>query len=277
MAAYSTNQPWNYRCIVAAVCAAFIQGASNIFNQLYDLEIDRINKPDRPIVSGQYTPLQAKVFVTLQTIAAFASFAYCGARGFMMLCAVAAGIIMYSVPPFKFKDGMYRSVTWLGFVREYIGHLTGWALMAPIFDGRVEPYLVALPFFIYMAGVISVKDLCDIEGDRHEGVHTIATEWGEDACAKIIRWFWFMPWILLAVITYMGYLKVNITLVLFWCALGVVWGLYVGQMVIAAPRALATGIFGFKFHPGFFHAYYLSMFMNWGLTLGYMLAPPHSA
>src|SRR5215813_9992657 len=39
--------------IVGSLCASAMNAASNIVNQIADLEIDRRNKPDRPLVTGE--------------------------------------------------------------------------------------------------------------------------------------------------------------------------------------------------------------------------------
>src|SRR4029450_11975007 len=38
--------------VLGSACAALLNAASNVINQIYDLENDRINKPDRPLVTG---------------------------------------------------------------------------------------------------------------------------------------------------------------------------------------------------------------------------------
>ena len=38
---------------VGSLCASAMNAASNIVNQIADLEIDRRNKPDRPLVTGE--------------------------------------------------------------------------------------------------------------------------------------------------------------------------------------------------------------------------------
>ena len=45
---------WSVVLTVAlgSLCASFMNAASNAINQIYDLEIDRLNKPDRPLVTG---------------------------------------------------------------------------------------------------------------------------------------------------------------------------------------------------------------------------------
>ena len=38
--------------VLGSLCASFLNAASNALNQIYDLEIDRVNKPNRPLVTG---------------------------------------------------------------------------------------------------------------------------------------------------------------------------------------------------------------------------------
>src|SRR5216683_6011503 len=38
--------------VLGSLCASFMNAASNAINQIYDLEIDRLNKPIRPPVTG---------------------------------------------------------------------------------------------------------------------------------------------------------------------------------------------------------------------------------
>ena len=37
---------------LGSLCASFLNAASNAINQITDLEIDRVNKPNRPLVTG---------------------------------------------------------------------------------------------------------------------------------------------------------------------------------------------------------------------------------
>src|SRR6188508_1260606 len=47
---------------LGSLCAAFLNAANNALNQIYDLEIDRINKPGRPLVTGELSIRQAWIF-----------------------------------------------------------------------------------------------------------------------------------------------------------------------------------------------------------------------
>jgi 4-hydroxybenzoate polyprenyltransferase len=44
---------------VGSLCASLMNAASNIVNQIADLEIDRENKPERPLVTGEISIRQA--------------------------------------------------------------------------------------------------------------------------------------------------------------------------------------------------------------------------
>src|SRR5262249_16943748 len=48
--------------IIGLTMAAVLNAASNALNQIYDLEIDRVNKPKRPLPSGDLTLRQAWIF-----------------------------------------------------------------------------------------------------------------------------------------------------------------------------------------------------------------------
>ena len=42
--------------VIGLTMAAVLNAASNAINQIYDLEIDRINKPKRPVAFGTHEP-----------------------------------------------------------------------------------------------------------------------------------------------------------------------------------------------------------------------------
>ena len=47
---------------LGSLCASLLNAASNAINQIYDLEIDRINKPDRPLVTGELSIREGWMF-----------------------------------------------------------------------------------------------------------------------------------------------------------------------------------------------------------------------
>ncbi|MCK4824074.1 UbiA family prenyltransferase, partial [bacterium] len=62
---YQTNsnlQSWELRTLSGAVSASLILAAGNAFNDVRDLQSDRINTPHRPIPSGLITSFGATIF-----------------------------------------------------------------------------------------------------------------------------------------------------------------------------------------------------------------------
>jgi 4-hydroxybenzoate polyprenyltransferase len=64
------------RAVLLVACgslmAATLNAASNVLNQVHDLELDRINKPERPIPSGAVSPGAARAFALALYAAAIA-------------------------------------------------------------------------------------------------------------------------------------------------------------------------------------------------------------
>jgi len=56
-----TIQPLG-RVLLACGSGGLIAGAANAINDVFDLEIDRINRPDRPLPSGKVNPATARIF-----------------------------------------------------------------------------------------------------------------------------------------------------------------------------------------------------------------------
>src|SRR2546428_12923598 len=56
-------EPWSADLLVApligSVMAGVLNAGNNALNQIYDLDIDRVNKPKRPLPSGRLTIRQA--------------------------------------------------------------------------------------------------------------------------------------------------------------------------------------------------------------------------
>ena len=87
--------------LAGALMAAVLNAASNALNQIYDLEIDRINKPKRPLTSGRLSMRDAWIFTLATYAVALALAWFVAPRTARMLLARArrtAITILYSVP-----------------------------------------------------------------------------------------------------------------------------------------------------------------------------------
>jgi 4-hydroxybenzoate polyprenyltransferase len=96
--------------VLAALAMAAMNAASNVLNQYFDVEADRINKPWRPLPAGQGTPSEALGLSGGLYAAALALAWFVGPTpgsglrevfGLAMLVAIAT--FVYSAPPLRTK------------------------------------------------------------------------------------------------------------------------------------------------------------------------------
>src|ERR1044072_879272 len=93
--------------LLGATMAAVLNAGNNALNQIYDLEIDAVNKPKRPLPSGRLSMREAWWF-TILTYAIALILAWMVAPGgrhecfWLVLVAVICTYI-YSVPPLRTK------------------------------------------------------------------------------------------------------------------------------------------------------------------------------
>jgi 4-hydroxybenzoate polyprenyltransferase len=129
------HEPWSWGLLVppvlGSIMAAVLNIASNGLNQIFDFEIDRINKPKRPLPSGRLSMRGAWV-VTLASFAVAFVLAWFVAPGgrrecFWMVVAAAVITTLYSVPPFRTKRlGIWANVT-IAVPRGVLLKVAGWS------------------------------------------------------------------------------------------------------------------------------------------------------
>lgn len=144
--------------------------ATNTLNQCTDVEIDRINKPDRPIPSGKISLRSAsRLFIILYGLSLLLS--YFVNKEFMLLTVFATLLgLGYSIKPFKFKDRLLISNISIAIGYGLLNFLLGWSANKPIEDAPLS-ILLFLTLFDLFANIS--KDYRDIEGDRFYQVRTL--------------------------------------------------------------------------------------------------------
>ena len=147
--------------------AAVLNAASNALNQIYDLEIDRINKPKRPLPSGRLSLQDAWIFTVAAYLVALA-LAWLVAPGgrhecFWIVLAATAITVVYSAPPFRTKRlGIWANVT-IAIPRGVLLKVAGWSAVKTMFG--VEPWFIGAIFGLFLLGASTTKDFADMEGD----------------------------------------------------------------------------------------------------------------
>jgi geranylgeranylglycerol-phosphate geranylgeranyltransferase len=158
------------KLMLACFSGALIAGGANSINDYYDLEIDRINKPGRPLPSGLVKPLQAQLFSLILFALGIAAGSFIHLPAFIIAFSSSVLLYLYS---FRLK----RTILW--------GNLTVALLsgMAFIYGGLAvgrtrEAAIVGIFSFLFHLSREIIKDIEDMKGDRSEGLITLPLKYG---------------------------------------------------------------------------------------------------
>jgi chlorophyll/bacteriochlorophyll a synthase len=266
-------EPWSASLLVpplvGSAMAALLNAGNNALNQIYDLEIDRVNKPKRPLTSGRLTVAQAWWF-TNATYALALVLAWLVAPGGRHQCfwLVAIAVVftyIYSVPPLRTKRlGIWANVT-IAIPRGVLLKVAGWSSVKTI--AGVEPWYIGAIFGLFLLGATTTKDFADMEGDRRGGCRTLPIEYGVRRAAWMISPSFVVPWLMISIGAWRHVLTGNALLLQ---ALGVVmtvYGLYVLYLMLRRPEELAVE----ENHVSWAHMYRMMFVAQIGFALAYLL------
>ncbi|MFX1499503.1 MAG: geranylgeranylglycerol-phosphate geranylgeranyltransferase [Promethearchaeota archaeon] len=156
----------------------FIAGSGMVINDIYDVEIDKINRPERPIPSGAITLLQAKylfvvVFILGITFSIIHSIIF-NLQFVNVIVAITFGFMGWVYAKWGKKSGFLGNI--IVSVSFSIGFIYG-----AILNSSIIPIYIYFFFFNSIFGLLSreiIKGCEDIEGDKELGVNTLAIKIG---------------------------------------------------------------------------------------------------
>jgi homogentisate phytyltransferase/homogentisate geranylgeranyltransferase len=161
-------------------------------NQLYDVEIDRVNKPDLPLASGKLSISQGKWIVGVTGILAIAIAAVLGEWIFATVALSLAIGTAYSVPPIRFKQYPLLAAICILTVRGCIVNLGIFSHFNRVFTGDdiLPPSIWVLTLFIlvFTIAIAIFKDVPDLEGDRQYHIQTFTLILGKANIFQLTRW-----------------------------------------------------------------------------------------
>jgi homogentisate phytyltransferase/homogentisate geranylgeranyltransferase len=158
--------------VSALACNLCITG----LNQVIDVELDKINKPELPIASGELDANSAKKIVLASGIIALVAAALLHWLLLLLIVVILFLGIAYSLPPIQFKKHHLPAALSITIVRGVLVNLG----MALHFSGMldhtysIEPVVYPLTLFIsaFSLAIAWYKDLPDRAGDAHFGYRT---------------------------------------------------------------------------------------------------------
>jgi 4-hydroxybenzoate polyprenyltransferase len=255
--------------LIGLTMAAVLNAASNALNQIYDLEIDRVNKPKRPLPSGRLSLHDAWVFtwVAYAVALVLAWLVEPGGRHECFWIVVVATIItfLYSVPPFRTKRlGIWANVT-IAIPRGVLLKVAGWSAVKTVFGA--EPWYIGAIFGLFLLGASTTKDFADMEGDARGGCRTLPIIYGVTRAAWMISPSFVIPFLMISAGAWAGILTGNFILLQILSAVMTAYGIYVCYLMLRRPEDLAVE----ENHVSWAHMYRMMFVAQIGFALAYLL------
>jgi 4-hydroxybenzoate polyprenyltransferase len=277
--------------LVGSVCASAMNAASNMINQIADLEIDRQNKPGRPLVTGEIgIPSAWKVSAALYVLAIVPTWIVVPYpyetladrmraplhlhAAFFIYGLGALATFVYSFPAFgRTKRHWFGANFTIAVARGGLLKVAGWAFVASVVFA--EAWAIGLVFTLFLLGAMSTKDFSDMEGDRAHGCITLPIRFGVKRAAQMMAPFFVLPWLLIPLLARLpdpdgrgGALLTGDPTLLTALGLGLAtWGAYAVRLLLRHPEDLART----ENHPAWTHMYLLMMAAQIGFALAYVL------
>lgn len=182
--------------IVAGITAlVLLNAASNTLNQVYDRDIDKVNKPYRPITTGVVSPREGTWIAILLYGLSLWRAALINRWFFLIVMILILFTIFYSVPPLRLKKRLWIANLSIAIPRGILGFVAAWTITADISDPT--PWLIGSIMGLFLIGSTTAKDFTDMEGDERFGMRTLPVVYGKKRAIFLSIPFLLVPFIVM--------------------------------------------------------------------------------
>lgn len=167
--------------IMAAITVLLITISTNAWNDYIDIEIDRVNKPERPLPAGRISPRGALLFSIVGTAMSLITAAFINQPAFFI--ALGSNILLYLYSwklkcSVLFGNAAVATIIALCFI------------FGGVAAGNIQPTLMlAVTVFFAMMGREILKTMADHKGDMQQNCNTIAVAWGKKVAGIFVGIF----------------------------------------------------------------------------------------
>ena len=254
---------------VGTLMAMVLNAANNALNQIYDLEIDRVNKPQRPLTSGRLSIRDAWIFTWATYIAAWILAWFVAPSGrrecFWIVVIATIFTFIYSCPPLRTKQrGIWANLT-IAIPRGVLLKVAGWSCVKSVWG--LEPWFIGMIFGLFLLGASTTKDFADMEGDARGGCRTLPILYGVKRAAWMISPSFVLPFLLISWGAYAGILTGNFWLLQALAVVMTFYGAYVCYLMLRKPEELAID----ANHVSWAHMYRMMFVAQAGFAVAYIL------
>jgi geranylgeranylglycerol-phosphate geranylgeranyltransferase len=172
---------------------AFIAAAGNIINDIYDIDVDRINKPNRPLPRKALTLTQAKAFTVILWFTGGAlAFTISLISGVMAIVFAALGYVYAAKVKTLGAPGNFAVASSFSFGMFFGAIVAAESKAHFVFLSGDTFVFIPLVIWIYfltstfvLFGREVIKGIEDLRGDKLRSVKTIARQHGSRTAAKV--------------------------------------------------------------------------------------------
>jgi len=177
----SGNKRVTLTVLFASFAAAFIAASANVINDYFDIEIDKINRPERALASGDMSKRTALILYSLLLL--------CGIALSFLVNSYAVFVLLGSIVLTYYYSFKLKQIPLLG--NTVVALLTGTAfLFGGIAMKKVSPIIFPMVFaFTINLMREVVKDMEDAEGDSRAGVITFPVKYGFEKAKTLLYGF----------------------------------------------------------------------------------------
>lgn len=197
----SGTLPSAFMLIPGFLTGFFISGAAMISNDYFDIEVDRINHPDRPLPSGRASMTEAAVLTCLFAVAGLASAALFGLPIFIMALAMLAISILYNL---RYKESGLPGHMMVAFSVASTFILGG--MIAGGWNNGLIWAFGAMAFLFDLGEEIA-NSAMDMEGDSKRSARTFARTYGKENALRTATLLFFSIIVLTALMFLAGWLS----------------------------------------------------------------------
>ena len=165
------------------IALVILNGASNSFNQVTDYQIDKVNKPYRPLPKKVLSLKEAMWISIILYILAGVRALFVSPTFFLIVVCLVLLTLVYSAEPFRLKNRLWLNNINIAVARGGLGLLAGWAIFTPV--NHVIIWACALVITLYLVGMTVCKDFNDIIGDRKYGSKTLPVVYGKKVSMRL--------------------------------------------------------------------------------------------
>lgn len=174
------------RFISASIITILVMSSSMVLNDLFDIEIDKVNNPHRPLVTGDITKKEAIMFLsTMLGLSEYLNFRYFTGN-LQSVTHLAIMVITLYTPVFKRKLFL-KNLSCAGLI-SFASSFAGFAANSNQYSNKNIALLWLASRMVFFGSLSNeiLLDITDYNGDKRNGVSTIPVVFGKHIAFSIV-------------------------------------------------------------------------------------------